>query len=177
MKKNICLITGFILMSFFLTSTNDYAADGKIGFINLREIMQNSNAGKKAGGELKKLYNKKHEGLAVAEGELKKLQDELDKQGSLMIETARRELGTTYQKELRDYKLMVQDVNDELQKRDQEMFQKLMPGIIKAINNVAEKEKRVAIFLVRVPNAPIAYYSKENDITSKVIDELNTAEE
>jgi outer membrane protein len=173
MKKNICLITGFILISFLLTSTNGYAADGKIGFINIREIIQKSNAGKKSGAELKNLYDKKHEGIAAAEGELKKLKDELDKQATIMTETARRELGTTYQKKLRDYKLMVQDVNDELQKRDQEMFQKLMPGIIKAINNVAEKEKRVAIFLAGVPNAPVAYYSKENDITSKVIDEFN----
>ncbi len=173
MRNNIYLITGFILISFVLTSTNGYAADGKIGFVNLREIIQNSNAGKKAGEEFKKFYDEKHEGIAAVEDELKKLKDELDKQATIMTETARRELGTTYQKKLRNYQLMVQDINDELKKRDQEMFQKLMPGIMKAIKNIAEKEKRVAIFPVGVPNAPIAYYSKENDITSKVIDEFN----
>jgi len=70
---------------------------------------------------------------------------------------------------------MVQDINDELQKRDKEIFEKIMPEILKAIKNIAEKEKCVAIFLVGVPNAPVAYYSKENDITSKVIDEFNKA--
>jgi outer membrane protein len=177
MKKNICLVTGFILMSFFLNSTNGYAADGKIGFINLQVIMQKSNAGKKAGEELRKLYDKKHEGIEAAESELKKLKDELDKQSSIMTESARRELETTYQIKLRDYQLMIKDVNDELHARDQKIFEELKPRIIKAMNNVAEREKRVAIFLLGVPNAPIAYYSEENDITSKVIDELNKAGE
>jgi len=79
MKKNICLMTAFVLMSFVLTSTNCYAADSKIGFINLREIMKNTNAGKKAGEEFKKLFDKKREGIAAAEKDLKKIKDELDK--------------------------------------------------------------------------------------------------
>ncbi len=108
MKKSIiflCLIAGFILTSFVLISTNGYAADSKIGFVNLREIMQNTNAGKKAGEEFKKLYDKKHEEIATAESNLKRLKDELDKQGSIMTETARQEKETTYQRKLRDYQL------------------------------------------------------------------------
>ncbi len=97
-EKNICLIAGFILIGFILINTKGYAADSKIGFINLREIMENSNAGKKAGEEFKKLYDKKHEKIAAAESELKRLKDELDKQGEIMTKTARQEKGTIYQK-------------------------------------------------------------------------------
>jgi Skp family chaperone for outer membrane proteins len=57
------------------------------------------------------------------------------------------------------------------------MFQKLMPGISKAIRIIAEKEKCVAVFLIGIPSAPVAYYSKENDITSKVIVEFNKAKD
>ena len=49
----------------------------------------------------------------------------------------------------------------------------MMPAMLKAIKNIAEKEKYVAIFPVGIPNAPLAYYSKENDISKKVIEELN----
>ncbi|NTW06277.1 MAG: hypothetical protein HGA29_00335, partial [Syntrophaceae bacterium] len=48
MKKNIYLIAGFVLMSFIFSSINVFAAD-KIGFFNLREVMQHSTSGKKAG--------------------------------------------------------------------------------------------------------------------------------
>jgi outer membrane protein len=71
MKKNIYLIAGFILMSFVLTSASVYAADSKIGFVNLQEIIRNTKAGKKAGEEFKKLYDKEHEGIAASENELK----------------------------------------------------------------------------------------------------------
>jgi len=53
--------------------------------------MLNTNAGKKAGEEFKKLYDKKHEEIAAAESELKILKDELDKQGPIMTEDARQE--------------------------------------------------------------------------------------
>ena len=54
MKNNICLVTALILISFLLISINGYAADSKVGFINLREIIKGSNAGEKAGKEFKK---------------------------------------------------------------------------------------------------------------------------
>jgi outer membrane protein len=171
MKKNIYMIAGFILMSFVLVSTNGYAADSKIGFINLREIMQNANEGKKAGEEFKKLYDKKHEGIAAAESDLKKLKDELDKQGPIMTETARREKGTTYQRKLRDYQLLVEDTNKELKGRDEEITSKLIPQITKIVRKVAEKEKYTLV--IDVASMPVPYYAKESDISKKVIEEVN----
>ena len=46
MRKRLYLIAGFVLMVSFLINANNYAADSKIGFINLPEIMKNTNAGK-----------------------------------------------------------------------------------------------------------------------------------
>jgi outer membrane protein len=170
MKRNIYLIAGFTLL-LFVMSNGAFAAD-KIGFVNIQEIIKESTAGKKAAAEFKAMAEKKAAPVKSMENELRKMKDELDKQGSMMSDSARRDKEAAFQKKTRDYQLMVQDVNDELQKRDQEMFQKLMPDIIKAVKNIAEKEKYVAIFLVG-PTAPIAYYSKENEITSKVVDEFN----
>jgi outer membrane protein len=171
MKKNICLIAGFILIGFVLINTKGYAADSKIGFVNLQEIMLNTNAGKKAGEEFKKLYDKEHEGIAAAENELKRLKDELDKQGEIMTETARQEKGTAYQKKLRDYQLLVEDSNKEMKLRDEEITRKLLPQIMKVVRKIAEKEKYTLV--IDVANMPVPYYAKENDISKKVIEEVN----
>ena len=171
MKKNICLIAGFILMSFVLISTNGYAAESKIGFVNLQEIMQNMKAGKKAGEEFKKLYDKKREELAAAESALKRLKDELDKQGPIMTEDARREKGTTYQRKLRDYQLLVEDSNKEMKGRDEEIASKLIPQIMKVVHTIAEKEKYTLV--IDVASMPVPYYAKENDFSKKVIEEVN----
>jgi len=171
MKKNICLIAGFILMCFVLISTNGYAAESKIGFINLREIMKNTNAGKKAGEEFKKLYDKKREEIAAAESDLKRLKDELDKQGSIMTETARQEKGTTYQRKLRDYQLLIEDSNKEMKGRDEEIARKLLPQIMNVVRKIAEKEKYTLV--IDVASMPLPYYAKENDFSKKVIEEVN----
>jgi len=173
MKRNIYLLAGFTLL-LFVISNSAFAAD-KIGFVNIPEIIKDSNAGKKATTELKTLADKKAAPVKSLENELRKMKDDLDKQGSMMADSARRDKEAAFQKKTRDYQLMVQDINDEIQKRQQEMFQKIIPEILKVVKNIAEKEKYVAIFPVEIPNGPVAYYAKENDITSKVIDELNKA--
>lgn len=170
MKKSVYLIVGFILTFFIFTNTNVFAAE-KIGFINLREIMQNSNPGKKAGEEFKKLYDKKNESIRATENDLKKMRESLDKQSSLMTPAARKEKESTYQKRLRDFQILVDDTNKELKAKDEEIATKLIPEIGKVVRAIAEKEKYTLI--IDVASMPVAYYDRGSDISKKVIDEYN----
>lgn len=169
-RKNIYLIAGFILVFFIFASVNVFAAD-KIGFINLRGIMQNSNSGKKAGEEFKKLYDKKTEAIKASENELKKMKDALDKQAALLTQTANKEKETAYQKRLRDYQILVDDTNKELKAKDEEIAAKLIPEIMKIVRAIAEREKYTLV--IDTASMPVAYHAKENDLSKKVIDEYN----
>jgi len=169
MKKNFYL-TAIMTMLVFAWSANVLAAD-KIGFINLQEIMQTSNAGKKAADEFKRFYEKETQEIKSMENQLKKMKDELEKQGSVLTQSSRSEKEAAYQKKMRDYQLLVNDTNEELKKRDQEMTQKLMPGIIKIVRSIAEREKYTLV--IDVATMPIPYYAKENDFSNKVIEEFN----
>jgi len=169
MKKNICLIAGMVLLIFVWTSTS-FAAD-KIGFINIQEIIQSSSAGKKATEEFKKLLAKKQENIKVMENDVKKMKDDLDKQGSILTASARSDKEAAYQRKLRDYQILVDDTNKELQKRDQEYSQKLIPDILKVVRTIAEKDKYTLI--LDVSTMPMPYYDKAQDISKKVIDEFN----
>ena len=168
MKRNMYLIAGFLLLFFVCTSANSFAAD-KIGFINLREIMRDSNAGKKAGEDFKKLYEKKTEAIKTMENELKKMKEDLDKQGAILTPSARKDKDAAYQKKMRDYQLLVDDTNRELKDRDEEIGRKLIPEIMKAVRTVAEREKFTLILEI----TSVAYYAKEQDIDKKVIEEYN----
>ena len=169
MKRSFYLMA-VIISLLFVWSTSSFAVD-KIGFINLQEIMQNSNAGKKAAEEFKKFYEKETQEIKSSEKELKKMKDELEKQSSIMTQSSQKEKETVYQKKLRDYQLLVNDTNEKLKKRDQEMTQKLMPGIMKIVRTIAEKEKFTLV--IDVATMPIPYYAKENDFSKKVIEEYN----
>jgi outer membrane protein len=169
MKRSFYLMAGIILF-VFVWSTSSFAVD-KIGFINLQEIMQNSTAGKKAADDFKKFYEKETQEIKSSEKESKKMKDELEKQSSIMTQSSQKEKETAYQKKLRDYQLLVNDTNEELKKRDQEMTQKLMPGIMKIVRAIAEKEKFTLV--IDVATMPIPYYAKENDFSKKVIEDFN----
>jgi outer membrane protein len=88
-----------------------------------------------------------------------------------MTQSSRSEKEAAYQKKMRDYQLLVNDTNEELKKRDQEMTQKLMPGIIKVVRSISEKEKYTLV--IDVATMPIPYYAKENEFSKKVIEEFN----
>ncbi|HUN56267.1 MAG TPA: OmpH family outer membrane protein [Smithella sp.] len=171
MKRNIGLI--IITLFVFVWSNGAIAADraDKIGFINLRQIMQNSNAGKKATDEFKNYYDKKTQDIKSAENELKTMKYELDKQSDIMTQSAKSEKESAYQKKLRDYQLLVNDTNEELKRRDQEMTRKMMPQIMKVVSSLAEKGKYALV--LDMATMPVPYYDKKNDFTDKVIDEYN----
>ncbi len=170
MKKNICLIIGFVLMLCIFTSSSIFAAE-KIGFINLRAIMQNSNNGKKAAEDFKKLVDKKTETIKAAESELKKMKEALDKQSAVLTETVKKEKENVYQKKMRDYQILVDDSNKELKAKDEEIAGKLIPEIMKVVRIIGEREKYTLI--LEISSMPVPYFAKENDISKKVIDEYN----
>ena len=168
MKKNILWIAGLLLL--FAWTNTAFAAD-KIGFINMQTIIQNSNAGKKAAEDFKKLFARKQESIKAMENEVKKLKDELDKQGAVMTASARGDKEAAYQRKMRDYQILVDDTNKELQKRDQEYSQQLIPEILKVVRAIAEKEKYTLI--LDISTMPLPYFDKANDISKKVIDDYN----
>ena len=171
MKRSCLLISIiFVILSLTLCGTWAFAAE-KIGFIDMREIMLKSDAGKKASEDFGKLYEKDKAMIQKREVEMKKLKDDLDKQRTVLTESAMKEKEAAYQKKFRDYQLMVKDANEELQTRDQELSKKLVPDILKVINAIGDKEKYTLI--IDVGTTPVAYFAKENNLTQKVIEEFN----
>lgn len=172
MKKSIYLIVVITLL-FFVWSSSSLAED-KIGYINLQKILHSSNAGEKATEDLKKFSEEKGQEIKSLEKDLTKMKEELEKQSSSMTQSSRGEKESAYNKKMRDYQLLVKDTNEELNRRDQEMIQKLMPGIIKIVRSIGEKEKYTLI--MDVATMPTLYYDNGNDLTKRVLEEFNKNE-
>jgi outer membrane protein len=169
MKRKNCLMLVIVLL-ILAWSAGCPAAD-KIGFIDMEEIMHNSVAGKKAADDFQKSFEKKKAELKSAEAEIKKLRDDLDTKSELMTPDLRNDKEAAYEKKLRNYQILVQDSNVEMQKRDQEMSQKLTVEIIKIVRAIARKEKYALV--IDVANLPVTYYDKANDFSKKVIEEYD----
>ena len=157
-----------------IIGTNVLADESKIGFVNIRKIMQNTTAGKKSEKNINKLYDEKAETIKAAENELKKMKDDLDKQDLIMTDSVRKDKEAIYQRMLREYHFLVKDTNRELKLEDDEVGSKLLPNIAKVISSIADRGKYTLIIDVSI--MPVLYYDKEKDLTNKVIEEFNKSE-
>jgi outer membrane protein len=170
MKRYGWFIAGVLILALAFSASPAAAAE-KTGFVDIREIMLSSTAGKKAAEDFKKAFEKDKATIQEKEAELKKLKDELEKQRPLLKEEVMKEKEIAYQKKFRDYQLLVKDSNEELQARDQDLSKKMIPDILKLVQAIGEKEKYSMI--VDISAIPLAYYSKENDLTKRVTEEFN----
>lgn len=169
--KRYGLIVAAILIPALAFAASPVAAAEKTGFVDIREVMLTSSAGKKAAEDFKKAFEKDKATIQEKEAELKKLKDDLEKQRPLLKEDAIKEKDSAFQKKVRDYQILVKDSEEELRVKDQELSRKLYPEIQKLVQSIGEKEKYTMI--VDFSQIPLAYYSKENDLTKRVIDEFN----
>lgn len=169
MKKRLTLIGILAVALVFVVSGTAVAQ--KIGFINMRAIMSQSDAGKKAETELKKFVEKKKADIAKKEEELKKLKDELEKQKSVLTAEAYREKEASYQVKFRDYQRQVQDANEEVGKKEQVITGVMIPDILKIVEQVGKQGKYDAI--LDLNNPVVVYHDKEDNLTKKIIDEYN----
>jgi outer membrane protein len=170
MKRFGWFVAGMLILALTLAASPAAAAE-KTGFVDIREIMLSSTAGKKAAEDFKKAFEKDKAAIQEKEAELKKLKDELEKQRPLLKDEVMKEKELAYQKKFRDYQLLVKDSNEELQAKDQELSKKMIPEILKLVQAIGEKEKYGMI--VDVSAIPLAYFAKENDLTKRVIEEFN----
>jgi outer membrane protein len=148
------------------------AAD-KTGFVDVRKVLLTSNAGKKASEEYKMLFDKYRSTIQGREIELKKLHDELEKERPMLQEDVIKERDLAYQKQSREFQLLVKDSDEELKNKDKELSSRLIPEILKVVKSIGDKEKYTTI--IDITALPLAYHAEENDLTAQVIEEFNKA--
>lgn len=142
----------------------------KIGFYDLKEVIQKSDAGKRAGNDFKNYYEKKKAIIADTERDLKSRKADLEKNRPILTEAALKEAESDYQNRLKSYQLLVEITNAELKKIDGKISGQLLPQIMKIVNGIKEKERYTALLDKNVQGMS---YSKDRDITSRIIEECN----
>jgi outer membrane protein len=166
MKKYGLIVAGFVFLIMAFAGSQAAAAD-KAGFVNVKEVVFSTAMGKKATED----FNKARANLKEKDNELKKLNEELDKQRQLLKEDVLKDKEVSFNKKKRDFQILVKDTEEEFQAKEQELYSKLVPEIMALVRTIGEKEKYVMI--VDVSAIPLIYHAKENDLTKRVAEEFN----
>ena len=158
------------IVAMVMASTSGFAADVKLGYIDMQRALNGSESGKEAKEQLAARVKKYQDEINVKQEDLKKLKDELEKQGMLLSDSARAAKEKDYQNKLKDFQRFTKDAQDELQGKDEEFTRKILEGMEKVIQEYGRKNGYTFIF---VRNESMLFVDDKTDLTEEVLKLFN----
>jgi outer membrane protein len=143
------------------------APGGKFGFVHTERILRDSVPAVRAQKKIEAEFQKRDRELAGIAGELKKMQEDLDKNAMTMSEAQRRTKEREFSELNREFQRKQREFREDLNQRRNEELAQVVEQANRIIRMIAEQEKFDIIFQ-EMP----AYVSPRIDITDKVIKAL-----
>ena len=162
MKKTVLFMVVLSLLAF-----NAFGAEQKFGYVDLNRALNESSQGKEAINTLEETVKAQQILIDLKGAEIKKLEEEISKQSSVLTPESIAEKKEKHEKLLRDYQRMVQDTQNDIQKRQSELMKKIILDLRKLIMKIGEEENYSAIF--ETLESGLLYMPAELDITDMVI--------
>ena len=150
--------------------TSSYAADYKVGFINLARLVTQSNIGKEAQKKIQKLREEKQSIADAKLSDLQKFQKFIKDEGPKMPDEERRKKQEAFQQAYKEYQRLIADAKDDIAREDRELVAMILGKAQDIVKSLAKKNNYAII--LKDANA-IGYLDPEVDITDEVVKELN----
>ena len=141
---------------------------GKFGFVNTERILRDAAPAQRAQKKIEVEFQKRDQELAKIAGDLKRMQDELDKNSMTMSEGQRRSREREFADMNREFQRKQREFREDLNQRRNEELAQVVEQANRVIRQIAEQEKFDIIFQDAV------YASPRIDITDKVIKALDS---
>ncbi len=149
-----------------------FAADSKLGTVDMQKVLMLSDAGKDAKEQLAIRAAKYEAEKNLKEEDLKKLKGELEKQSVLLSESARGAKEKDYQQKLKEYQRFLKDAQDDLQAKNDEFTNKIVDEIVKLVQDFGRKNGFTFIF---VKNESMIFMDDKIDLTDELLKQFNAA--
>ena len=141
---------------------------GKFGFVNTERILRDAALAQRAQKKIEAEFQKRDQELAKIAEQLKRMQDDLDKNSVTMGETQRRNREREFADVNREFQRKQREFREDLNQRRNEELAQVVEMANRVIRQIAEQEKFDIIFQDAV------FASPRIDITDKVIKALDS---
>ena len=136
---------------------------GKFGFVNTERILRDAQPAQRAQKKIEAEFQKRDQELAKIAEQLKRMQDDLDRNSVTMGEAQRRNREREFADLNRDFQRKQREFREDLNQRRNEELAQVVELANRVIRQIAEQEKFDIIFQDAV------FASPRIDITDKVI--------
>jgi outer membrane protein len=140
--------------------------ESRIGFVNTARILRDAVPAVRAQKRIEAEFSKRDQELAKIAEQLKRMQDELERQGLTMPESQRRAKEREFGDLNRDFQRRQREFREDLNQRRNEELAQVVEQANRVIRQIAEQEKYDIIFQDAV------YANPRIDITDRVIKAL-----
>ena len=140
--------------------------ESKIGFVNTQRILREAGPAVRAQKKIEAEFSKRDQEMARMADQLKKLQDELERQGVTMAESQRRNKEREFGDLNREFQRRQREFREDLNQRRNEELAQVVEQANRVIRQIAEQEKYDIIFQDAV------FANPRIDITERVIKAL-----
>ena len=170
MKVKNWLMVLFCIFFGLALCTASFAADSKVGYINLQRLIKESKMGKAAQNDIKKLREKKQALVNKKQEEIKKKNAFLTKNVKKLPASEIQKKQEDLQQSIKAFKRLVADAKEDIKREDRQ----LVAIILRKANDVLKKVAKTYKYtiILKDPNA-IGYIDPRFDITGLVLKELN----
>ena len=145
---------------------------GKFGVVDPQKLLNDTDPGKKARESLNSFMKNRQAVVELEEKELKRMEDDLIKQGSVLSATAKKEREEAFRRRMMEYQQKINDMNREVQDRQKEVFEAFRDKVERVVAKVAQ-QMGLQMVIEKGRGGPVIYSDTALDITSRVMDELN----
>ena len=142
-------------------------AQGKIGYVSTERILRDSAPAARAQKKLEAEFARREQELTKVGEQLKRLQDDLDKNGLTMPETQRRNKERDFNELNRDFQRKRRELQEDANQRKNEELASVVETANRVIRQIAEVEKYDFIL------QDVVFFNPRIDITDQVIKALD----
>lgn len=144
----------------------------RFGVVDPQKLLNETDPGKKARESLNSFMKNRQAVVELDEKELKRMEDDLIKQGSVLSAAAKKEREEAFRRRMMEYQQKIQEMNREVQERQKEVFEGFRDKVERVVAKVAQ-QMGLQMVLEKGRGGPVIYSEAAMDITSRVMDELN----
>ena len=143
------------------------AAGTRIGYVDVQRVIVRSVAGVAAREQLEKDKVTMQKDVDNRKIEVDKLREEMEEKGLVLSAESRREKDETLQRKVRDLRRLAEDLEKELQKKEQQATQRILQELTGIIEKMGKE--RGFLLIVERRGGGVIYGDPEGDVTDEVI--------
>ena len=167
MKTKRAFILSFLVLTGYLF-TVPIQAQVKMGFVNIKTIIEKTKEGKAAKAKLEKIFKRGSKQLEKQAKDLARMKKELEQRSSVLSDSVKAKKFAEFELGRRKYQEMLGKNNIELQKKEKELTLPLLKKIERIVKKIAQKDKYTIIF----QSEQVVWADKSIDLTNRVIKEF-----